>query len=127
MEKGSQFLPSMSKGYTTEEAQQVAATILKQMKAPQLFKFWSWGATKFVYGVVCNKAKENEKNIALRFWVNGMKHKGYVLVMHNSLDYYDVEFVSSMGNLKKRVEDVDCYQLQEVIDEYVEKIPSYCR
>ena len=125
MEKGSQFItPS---GYTKEELQQVAATIQKQLRSPQIFKFWSWGATRFSCGVVCNKAKADEKNIALRFWTNGMKHKGYVVVMLNSLDYYDVEFISRQGNLKKRVEDVDCFQLQEVIDDFVEKISAYAR
>ena len=127
MEKGSQFITPMPKGYTKEDVQQVAGTIRKQMAAPQLFKFWSWGATKFLCGVVCNKAKDDEKNIALRFWTNGMKHKGYVLVMLNSLDYYDVEFISRKGNLLKRVEDVDCFQLQEVIDDFVEKISAYAR
>ena len=127
MEKGSQFITPMPKDFDKEYVQQVAETIIKQMKCPHVFKFLSWGATNFACGVVANKAKENGHNAALRFWVNGMKHKGFVLVMLNWLDYYDVEFISSKGNLKKRVEDVECFQLQEVIDEYVEKIPAYLR
>jgi hypothetical protein len=103
-----------------EWAKGIADTIRKQIKYPNKYVFFSWGAHNFVFGVT-----EDGNKPTLRFKVNGMKFKGYVHIIYNLMDYYEVEFVSTHGNLKKRVEMCYFDQLQEIIDNYVEKIPEY--
>ena len=99
--------------------QQIANTIMKQIKYPTLQIYWSWGAHNFQY------AETENGNPVLRFKVNGMKFKGYVQVIYNYGDYYEVEFVSTHGNLKHRVDECYFDNIQEIIDNYVEKIPEY--
>ena len=102
-------------------AKTICNEIRKQIMFPDKFVFFSWGADKFAYGVGTNGYP------ILRFKVNGMKFKGYVHIIYNPLDYYEVEFVSTHGNLKKRYDEVYFDELQEKIDEYVEKIPAYSK
>lgn len=100
-------------------AKVICNEIMKQIRYPQPMVYFSWGADKFSYGV-----GENNSPI-LRFKVNGQKFKGYVHVIYNLMDYYEVEFVSTHNNLKHRIEEVYFDELQEKIDDYVEKIPEY--
>lgn len=103
-----------------ERVKQIADTIRQQIKYPNVYKYFSWGAHNFQFAVT-----DDNNYPALRFKVNGMKFKGYVHIIYNPMDYYEVEFVSTHGNLKKRVEMCYFDQLQEIIDNYVEKIPEY--
>ena len=98
-----------------------ANTIMKQIKYPNIWVFGSWGAHNFVWGA----SKDKENNPALSFKVNGRKFKGYVHIFYDWMDYYRIEFVSTHGNLKKVVNEVYFDMLQEIIDDYVEKIPEY--
>lgn len=102
-----------------EDAKTITSTIMTQIKYPSIHVYYSWGAHGFVYAVTENG------NPCLRFKVNGMKFKGYVHVIYNYMDYYEVEFVSTRGNLKHRINECYCDNIQEVIDNYVEKIPEY--
>ena len=54
-----------------------------------------------------------------------MKFKGYVHILYNWADYYEIEFISTHGNIKHEIREVYFDQLQEVIDNYVEKIKEY--
>lgn len=100
-------------------ASQIASTIQQQITYPNKAVFWSWGASKYTYGI-------NEKGEAfLRFKVNGRKFKGYVWVVYDFSDTYKISFASTHGNVKKEVADVYCDQLQEIIDDFVEKIDDY--
>lgn len=101
-------------------SKEIANIILQQIKYPNKVVYFTWGATQFAYGI-------NIHNYPfLRFKVNGMKFKGYVWVFYNSgMDWYDIEFISTHGNLKHRIEEVYFDELQEKIDNYVEKIDSY--
>ena len=98
----------------------IANIILQQIKYPNKVVYFTWGATNFSYGMNTNDTP------FLRFKVNGMKFKGYVWVFYNrGMDWYDIEFISTHDNLKHRIEEVYFDELQEKIDNYVEKIGSY--
>lgn len=103
-----------------ERVMQIAETIRTQIKYPNRYIFFSWGAHNYQFAVT-----DDNNYPALRFKVNGMKFKGYVHIIYNPIDYYEIEFVSTHGNLKKRVDMCYFDQLQEIIDEFVEKIPEY--
>lgn len=100
-------------------AKNICLEIQKQIMYPNMQIFWSWGANKFTFGVGTNGYP------ILRFKVNGMKFKGYVHIIYNPCDYYEIEFISTHNNLKKRYEEVYFDNLQEIIDNYVEKIDAY--
>lgn len=93
---------------------QVANTIRQQLIAGGKTKVWSWGANKWVGG-------ENW----LSFRVRARRHKGYVKITLNSLDLYDVQLISTHGNIKKEWNNLYCDQLTEVIDNEIEKIEAY--
>ena len=103
-----------------ERVKQIADTIRQQIKYPNKYVFFSWGAHNFQFAVT-----EIGNKPTLRFKVEGNKFKGYVHIIYNPMDYYEIEFVSTHGNLKKRVEMCYFDQLQQIIDEFVEKIPEY--
>ena len=101
-------------------SKEIANIILQQIKYPNKVVYFTWGATQFAYGINVHN------NPFLRFKVNGMKFKGYVWVFYKrGMDWYDIEFISTHGNLKHRIEEVYFDELQEKIDNYVEKIDSY--
>ena len=101
-------------------AEDIANIIRQQIKYPNMVVYFTWGATQFSYGMNVHN------NPFLRFKVDGMKFKGYVWIFYNrGMDWYDIEFISTHGNLKHRIEEVYFDELQEKIDNYVEKIDSY--
>ena len=100
-------------------AQLICKEIIKQIKYPNFWVYGSWGADKFTYGVSI------EGNPILRFKVNGHKFKGYVHIIYMPMDWYNIEFVSTRNNLKHKIEEVYFDELQEKIDNYVEKIDDY--
>lgn len=103
----------------TEFSCGVCKDIIKQIQYPNKVIFYSWGVSRFTYGM-----SQDGKPI-LRFKVNGRKFKGYVHVIYNLLDYYEIEFVSTHGNLKKKIDELYFDELQETIDGYVERINEY--
>ena len=105
------------KKYFTE----LAKTIMKQIKYPNFWVFGSWGAHNFMVGA--SDDKNNEP--VLIFKVNGHKFKGYVHIFYDWMDYYRIEFVSTHKNLKKVIDEVYFDELQEKIDEFVEKVKEY--
>lgn len=99
----------------------LAQTIMEQIKFPNIWVYGSWGAHNFIVG-----ASDNGKNEpVLMFKVNGMKFKGYVHIFYDWMDYYRIEFVSTHNNLKKVINEVYCDELQEKIDNFVEKVKEY--
>ena len=113
----------LKRDYNREDnrySQEIANIILQQIKYPNKMIYLTWGATQITYGMNIHKAP------FLSFKVNGMKFKGYVWIFYNrGMDWYDIEFISTHGNLKHRIEEVYCDELQEKIDNYVEKLVSY--
>lgn len=88
-------------------SKEICGEILKQIKYPNIWIYGSWDASKFAYGV-----SEQGRPI-LRFKVNGRKFKGYVHIIYNPMDWYDIEFITTYNNLKHRIEEVYCDELQE--------------
>ena len=77
--------------------------------------FFSWGATNFT----------NYFNKVLKFTVNGHNHKGHVYVAVNGSDLYDVYLTTTHGNIVKEMRDIYFDELQERVDDAVERIDSY--
>jgi hypothetical protein len=78
---------------------------------------WSWGAHGWT----------NIENKCLRFKVRGHHFKGYVHIIVNGLDLFDVFYVSTHGNIKDVSKDVYIEDLVDTIDIKVERIPEYVR
>jgi len=119
---------------------EIANTILSQLKTGQQSKIrmMRWGATGFM------GMKKEGKLGTLRFKVNGLKFKGFVYISLNGSDTYDIEFVKVKrrkdeelsklyGRTKfeeytetvKEMNGIYCDQMNELIDEYVEKQSNY--
>ena len=77
--------------------------------------FWSWGAHAF----------KNYQNKVLRFKVNGHHHKGHVYVAVNGSDLYDVYLTTTRGNIVKDMKDIYFDEIQDRIDNAIERIGEY--
>ena len=77
--------------------------------------FWSWGVSKMV----------NLQNKGLMFKVSGHHHKGWVLVTLGWEDLYKVYIVSNTGKYLDEYTGIFFEDLQEVIDNRIEKIADY--
>lgn len=77
---------------------------------------WSWGL---------NNALVVIKNKALRFTVQGHNHKGYVYLVLNGLDLFDIYYTSTQDNIKKVSKDVYLMDLIQILDKEIEWIPEY--
>jgi hypothetical protein len=67
------------------------------------------------------------KNKCYRFRVSGMIHKGYVYIILNGLDLFDIYYTNIKDVIKKISTDVYVMDLVDTIDRDVEKIPEYRR
>lgn len=92
-------------------------------------KFWSWGAEKFEHigrkNAPLDKLHPTKIGKALKFWVNGNHHKGWVYMTCNGSDLYDVYLVSETGELVKELNDMYFDQVFEEMDKAIEYIPEY--
>lgn len=77
-----------------------------------LTKFRCWAPHNFI----------NLKNKGLLFNVNGMKHKGYVLIVLNGLDLYNIILLNKSKGFESVHKDVYCDQLNEFIDNLIENV-----
>ena len=64
-----------------------------------------------------------QKGLALK--VHAHRHKGYVLITLNGGDYYDVDLISTRGNIKKQFTDLCFDELVETIDKEIEYVDTY--
>jgi hypothetical protein len=78
-------------------------------------KVWSWGANNFT----------SDRNIFLKFDVNGHLFKGQVVISVNGLDLFEVFLVGPAGEISDEILNVYIDELIDVIDEKVEKISGY--
>ena len=76
---------------------------------------WSWGANQWT--------KMND--FCLRFSVSGNHHKGYVFIVVNGKDLFDIYLTNKKMIIKTIIEDVFVEDLVDTIDNNVEKIPTY--
>lgn len=77
-----------------------------------LTKFFCWAPQKFT----------NIQNRGLLFQVSGMKHKGFVLIVLNGLDLYNIILLNKGKEFKSVHKDVYCDQLNEFIDNLIENV-----
>ncbi len=105
----------------------IAKTIQQQIKYPNAMKFFSWGG--HAWTVLPAGKTDNGENYTLgglAFRVNGMKLKqGRVEVQLMGDDTYKVSFFNRLSRMIKTQSNVYFDELQELIDNVVEKIPEY--
>jgi len=100
-----------------EYVKSVAKTIFYQILAGGSFYcVGSWGIEKKCF-------LEVDHNAALLLKVNGFIHTGYVLIVLNSSDLYDIYLSKTMNldSFKLAIDDVYCDQLTEIIDSLIER------
>jgi len=88
---------------------------LMQLLQTQKTKLWSWGCDGFT----------NLENKALKFRVRANRHKGYVYIVVNASDLFDVYLVSTHGNLIKKLPNIYFSELVDTIDNDIEFVDSY--
>jgi len=91
---------------------------LLQLLRLDIMKFWSWGAN----GFTVDKKKGTKM---FRMTVRGHHHKGYVYIVLNFLDLFDVYLVNKKNIIKDKMTDLYFDQLADAIDEKVERINAY--
>lgn len=93
---------------------QIARTILEQIKYGDKWALMAYGAKNFT---ALNESKDFQGGI--KFQVNGLKHKGTVIIQLKWIDTYTIIFIDKKGITMKEVEDVYCDTLVDVLD-YIE-------
>jgi hypothetical protein len=93
------------------------AETLKQITHFGGFRFLSWGTSQ----------KTNFKDKALILKVNGHHFKGYVVITLDWSDTYDVNLITTHGNITKTFNMVYFDDLFDVIDKAIEYVPEYTR
>jgi hypothetical protein len=78
----------------------IARTILEQIKFGDKWALIAYGASNYV---ALPESKEYQGGV--KFQVNGLKHKGTVLVQLKWIDTYTFKFVNNNGVVVKEVED----------------------
>ena len=91
--------------------EEIAKTIIQQMKFGDKFALMAWGAKYF------SAIKESrEFQGGLEMTVNGLKHKGWVRIELRWVDDYTITFINKKRETVKVVEGAYCDMLVEVID-----------
>nr|WP_315193470.1 hypothetical protein [uncultured Flavobacterium sp.] len=93
---------------------EIAKTIISQIKYADKWALMAYGSTNFI---ALPESKEFQGG--LQFKVNGYKHKGIVRIQLKWIDTYTITFVSKKGEIIKKVEDVYCDMLVDILD-YIE-------
>ncbi len=68
----------------------LAETIIEQINTIDRFALMAYGAKEFVRLPESFEYKNTKYLGGLKFKVNGLKHKGYVLILLNAMDEYEV-------------------------------------
>jgi hypothetical protein len=77
--------------------------------------YFSWGVS----------AKYNYENKALILKVNAHHHKGYVVITLDWNDTYIVNIIKTSGRIVATYDNVFFDELQEIIDNKIERIEEY--
>lgn len=80
----------------------------------------SWGARGWIAFY-----SEKKKEYGLRFKVSGAKHNGFVEILLNFSDYYDITLKSNKNEVVAEFSDIDCFQLAEFLDDNIESGGCY--
>jgi hypothetical protein len=84
------------------------------------YVYMSWGCSKIVIDQSPNPR-------LVRLTVNGNHHKGYVYIVLNGMDLFDVYLTTKQDMIKDKITGLYFDELAEWIDEKIEKIPEYQR
>jgi hypothetical protein len=98
----------------TTRTQEIAKTILDQITMGDAWFLPAVGAKNYVSMPECNDFAGG-----LRFACNGLKHRGYAVIMLRWVDTYTVSFLNKKGDVVKTCEDVYCDELVQTLD-YIE-------
>ncbi len=98
----------------TTRTQQIATIILDQIKFGDKWFLPAVGAKNLTAMPECK-----EFSGGLRFACNGLKHRGYAVIMLRWVDTYTVTFLNKKGDVVKTCENVYCSELVQTLD-YIE-------
>ena len=90
---------------------QIAQTILNQIKYSDKCALMAWGAKNFV---ALPESKEFQGGV--RFKVNGLQFKNWVMVELTWTDEYKVSFINRKREVVKEYDGVYCDMLVNIID-----------
>lgn len=99
-----------------QRALSMAQTIWKTLfMSRTAFEVLSWGITQ-------KTATIYEQMLALQLKVNGMVHKGYVIICYDEgNDSFTVYLLDKQRTVVKKIEDIYCDELGKRIDEEIER------
>ena len=89
--------------------------LINAMRSGARNTVWSWGAHAWMVN----------KDLWLRFKVQGHHHKGHVYIVLAWNDTFTVYYTTSRGKIVDKREEVYIDELVQVIDKRVEKIEAY--
>jgi hypothetical protein len=95
----------------TTHTMDIAKEILNQIKCTDRWALAAYGAKNFI---ALPEAKEFSGGV--RFTVNGLTHKGIVMIQLRWVDDYTVSFLSKKGELVHKVERVYNDMLVSILD-----------
>lgn len=90
---------------------EIAKTIIEQIKYADNWALMAYGSKNFM---ALPESKDFQGG--LQFQVNGFKHKGTVRIQLKWIDTYTILFISKKGETIKKVEDVYCDMLVDILD-----------
>ena len=76
---------------------------------------------------VCTWGAHNWMNMGnmLRFNVQARRHNGYIHILVNGMDLFDIFLTDKFGGNVKEMKDVYVEDLISTIDDEIERIPAY--
>lgn len=89
------------------------------------FRYFSWGCSHFWN--IDGQGFGDGIGKGLLMKVNGHHHKGYVLIVLDYSDTFDIYYISTHGNIVDEKHMIYIDMLFDTIDERIEKIPEYIR
>ena len=89
----------------------------------ETYRLLQMSARLYICWGVSNAVDYEDK--ALILTVNGMKHKGKVVISLGGNDLYIVTLLNGHNNIKETFEGIYFDELAKFIDEKIEKIPDY--
>lgn len=93
---------------------EIAKTIIEQIKYGDKWALMAYGSKNFI---ALPESKEFQGG--LQFQCSGTEHKGLVRIQLKWIDTYTISFVNKNGEVVKKVEDVYCDILVDILD-YIE-------
>jgi len=89
------------------------------------FIYFSWGCSEMSYIDGQGFSEGFSKGLLMK--VNGHHHNGYVLIVLDYSDTFDLYYISNSGQVIDEKHMIYIDMLFDTIDERIEKIPEYIR